>query len=80
MNTLVEALEELHDQYVVSVNLAVESGDLARATELAARYEDDAIVLMAQREGLTHLLPLKRRTTDSRLRTLVNRFRHITAA
>lgn len=78
--TLIEELDELHSNYVVTVNSAIEQGDLARAEELATCYEDEAIQLMAEREGKTHLLPLPRRTPDSRLRRLVRRVRTSHAA
>ncbi len=70
--TLIEELDALHATYVVAVNEAIEADDLTRAEALALAYEDDAIQLMAEREGLTHLLPLqRRRPADSRLRRIV---------
>ena len=70
--TLIQDLDALHATYVVAVNKAIEADDLARAESLALAYEDDAIQLMAEREGLTHLLPLqRRRPADSRLRRIV---------
>jgi hypothetical protein len=70
--TLIQDLDALHATYVVAVNEAIEADDLATAEELALGYEDDAIQLMAEREGLTHLLPLqRRRPADSRLRRIV---------
>ncbi|MDQ6641977.1 MAG: hypothetical protein M3Y66_05715 [Actinomycetota bacterium] len=78
--TLVQELDELHTGYVTAVNNAIEHGDLARADELAAAYDDEAVQLMAEREGLTHLLPLRRRTPDSRLRRLVRRLSSTRAA
>ena len=70
--TLIQDLDALHATYVVAVNEAVEADDPARAEALALAYEDDAIQLMAEREGLTHLLPLRRRRpADSRLRRIV---------
>lgn len=72
-NSLVHDLDLLHDGYVDSINTAIAADDLALAEELAAGYESDAIAMMAQREGLTHLLPLTRPTTPSRLRRLVAR-------
>ena len=70
--TLIQDLDALHATYVVAVNEAVEADDPARAEALALAYEDDAIRLMAEREGLTHLLPLqRRRPADSRLRRIV---------
>lgn len=73
---LVDELDELHAHYAQAVNLALESGDTATAEELAAAYDDDAIRLVAEREGKTHLLPLLRRgAPDNRLRRLVARLR-----
>jgi hypothetical protein len=70
--TLIEELDALHATYVVAVNEAIGADDLVRAEALALAYEDDAIQLMAEREGLTHLLPLQRRhPADSRLRRIV---------
>jgi hypothetical protein len=75
--TLIEELDALHATYVAAVNEAIESDDLARAETLALGYEDDAIQLMAEREGLTHLLPLqRRRPADSRLRRIVRVLTH----
>ena len=59
--TLVEELDELHAAYVVAVNEAVADGDLDAAARLAANYDEDAIELVADREGKQHLLPLMRR-------------------
>lgn len=72
-NTLVQDLDLLHAGYVDSVNRAIAADDVALAEELAAAYERDAVQLMAEHEGLTHLLPLTGRTTPSRLRGLVAR-------
>jgi len=70
--TLIQDLDALHATYVVAVNEAIAADDLASAEELALAYENDAIQLMAEREGLTHLLPLQpRRPADSRLRRIV---------
>jgi hypothetical protein len=72
MPTLLEELNDLHAGYVVAVNTAVEGSDFARAEELAAMYEDDAIQLMAEREGKTHLLPLRRqKSPDTALRRMI---------
>lgn len=72
--TLVQELDELHDFYVVAINTAVEDGDVERAEQLAAGYDTDAIQLIAEREGLTHLLPIRRPAhSDSRMRRLVAR-------
>ena len=51
------------------------------AEQLAQGYEDDAIRLMAEREGLTHLLPLQRQVPhESSLHRLVRRLRPSRAA
>ena len=57
-----------------SINLAVEEDDLVRAEQLAQAYDDEAIRLIAAREGKTHLLPLARPTrVETPLRRLVAR-------
>ncbi len=75
-STLVEELDTLHDGYVVAVNEAVADNDLARVERLAAAYDHDATVLVAEREGRTHLVPLVRdRQQGSALRRLARRGR-----
>ena len=70
--TLLEELNDLHACYVGPVNLAIEQNDVARAEELAVTYEDEAIALMAEREGKTHLLPLRRQKSfDTTLRQMI---------
>ena len=79
--TLLEELNELHASYVEAVNLAIAEDDPARAEELAAAYDDDAIQLVAEREGNTHLLPIRRPARyDTPLRRLVNRLNRSHAA
>ena len=56
--SLIDELNELHDYYASKVEVAVSRDDLVSAQSLAQSYEDDAVRLMAEREGLTHLLPL----------------------
>ena len=75
-NSLVHDLDLLHADYVASVNAAVAQGDLRVAEDLAASYETEAVQMMAEREGLTHLLPLTRPTVPSRLRRLVGLVSH----
>ena len=58
--TLVHELDALHNDYVIAVNQAVADNDLARVERLAGDYDRDATLLVAEREGLTHLLPLVR--------------------
>ncbi len=55
---LIDELDALHASYVEAVNAAVAQDDLALAEELAARYDREAILLMAEREGRQDLLPL----------------------
>jgi hypothetical protein len=74
--TLVEELNDLHASYVEAVNFAVAEDDLGRAEELAADYDNEAIQLIAVREGKTHLLPIRRPAPyDTPLRRLV---KHLT--
>jgi len=71
---LIDELNDLHDSYARSIEAAVARDDVALAEQLAQSYEDDAIRLMAEREGLTHLLPLQRTVRhESSLRRLVRR-------
>lgn len=79
--TLRQELDQLHDEYVVAVNQAIADGALDRAEELAAAYDDDAVELVADREGLTHLLPIDQPVRhESALRQLVRRHRANPAA
>lgn len=72
--SLVQDLNDLHASYVTAINLAVAEDDIVRADRLAADYDRDAIQMIAEREGKTHLLPLQRRgEPDSTLRRLVRR-------
>lgn len=59
--TLVEELNELHAAYVIAINEAIADGEVDAAVRLAANYDEDAIELVADREGKQHLLPLTRR-------------------
>lgn len=78
---LIDELNQLHDHYASQVNEAIERDDIATAEQLAQGYEDDAILLMAEREGLTHLLPLQRPAPrESSLHRLVRRIRPSRAA
>lgn len=71
---LIDELDELHDHYARLVETAVARDDLAAAESLAQGYEDDAIQLMAERENLTHLLPIQRGgRPESALRGAVRR-------
>ncbi len=78
---LIDALNELHDHYARQINEAVERDDLDGAEALAHAYETDAVQLMAEREGLTRLLPLAPfGTRESSLRRVVRRLRSAVAA
>ncbi len=78
---LIDELNDLHASYVAAVNAAVAADDLAEAERLAAAYDDEAVQLVAEREGLTHLLPIRRPDTpDTPLRRLVSRLRPTRAA
>lgn len=57
---LIDDLNDLHASFVAGVNHAVEIGDLVLAVELAQVYDDEATRMVAEREGKTHLLPLRR--------------------
>lgn len=56
---LIDELNALHASFVQGVNGAVEDGDLDRAVELARVYDLEATRMVAEREGKTHLLPLR---------------------
>ena len=77
---LVDELNVLHDSYVTAVNIAVEQNDENLAAQLAQAYDDEAIRLIAEREGKTHLLPIRRPAEpETPLRRLVRRL-HLTRA
>ncbi|WP_182526029.1 hypothetical protein [Nocardioides dongkuii] len=63
--TLVQDLDALHASYVAAINSAVESDRDDEVAELAAAYDREATVMVAEREGRTHLLPLLRRRRRS---------------
>lgn len=78
---LIDELNELHDYYASKIEAAVGREEIEVAEQLAQAYEDDAIVLMAEREGLTHLLPLQRPVAqESSLHRLARRLRPSRAA
>ena len=78
---LIDELNQLHDHYARQINEAVERDDLEAADVLAQAYETDAVQRMAEREGLTHLLPLPPfGTRESSLRRAVRRLRDRIAA
>lgn len=55
---LSQDLDVLHASYVDAINTAIESGHDDYVGELAASYDREATLMVAQREGKTHLLPL----------------------
>jgi hypothetical protein len=71
MSRLIDDLNTLHDGYVNAINTAVGRDDLDRVHALAAEYDDEAVLMIAEREGKAALLPLRRprrrSTTLSRL-------------
>jgi hypothetical protein len=89
MTRLIDELNALHASYVDAINAAVAHDDLTTAADLAADYDRDAILMMAEREGRQDLLPLfgldadGGRTTverDTPLRRLVKRVTALRAA
>jgi hypothetical protein len=74
MPRLIDDLNTLHDGFVTAINMAVAADDYDRADRLAAEYDDEAIQLIAVREGKTDLLPIQRPVhADSGLRSLIHR-------
>lgn len=53
---LIDELNALHSTYVGALNTAIDAGDHQGASELAADYDREAIMLMAEREGRQDLL------------------------
>jgi hypothetical protein len=75
---LIDELNELHTHYAEAIERAVAEDNYPKAEGLAAAYDLDAVQLVAEREGKTHLLPLFRTATpDTPLRRLISR---VTAA
>ncbi len=64
MTRLIDELNALHASYVDAINAAVAHDDVTTAADLAADYDRDAILLMAEREGRQDLLPLFGLDTD----------------
>jgi hypothetical protein len=73
--SLVQDLNDLHASFVTGINAAVDNNDLELADRLAAEYDTEAVKMIAEREGRTHMLPLVRRgeSTDTPLRRLVRK-------
>ncbi len=81
MSRLTEDLNALHDRYVDAVNFAVAENDLDRADALASMYDEEAILMIAEHEGRTDMLPIRRPShADSGLRALVRRLTRHPAA
>jgi len=82
MSRLIDDLNTLHDGFVEAINIAVADDDLDRANSLAADYDTEAILMIAEREGRTDLLPLHRPAhADSGLRAQIRRLtQHYAAA
>ena len=51
MTRLIEELNTLHASYVDAINHAIESDDVELAAEMAAEYERDTLLLVADRDG-----------------------------
>ncbi len=67
---LLTSLDALHAEYVDRINRAVTVDHLQDAHALAAAYDDEATLLVAEHDGLTHLLPLQRQIPAQRLRRI----------
>jgi len=81
MSRLIDDLNTLHDGFVEAINIAVADDDLDRADRLAAEYDEEAIEMIAIREGRTDLLPIRRpQHVDSGLRSLIRRISQHRAA
>jgi hypothetical protein len=57
MSGLTADLTALHDRYVESVNLAVAADDLDRVESLVAEYDDEAIRMIIDAEGIPAFTP-----------------------
>lgn len=77
---LIDELNELHSHYARAIDVAVSGNDFSEADRLAQEYTNEAVVLMAQREGKTHLLPLAIPARETPLRRLVARLKASQAA
>lgn len=67
---LLTSLDALHSEYVARINRAVTVDHLQDADALAAAYDEDATRLVAEHDGLIHLLPLRRQVPAQRLRRI----------
>jgi len=81
MSRLIDDLNTLHDGFVEAINIAVADDDLDRADRMAAESDEEAIEMIAIREGRTDLLPIRRpQHADSGLRALIRRISQRRAA
>ncbi len=67
---LLTSLDALHAEYVDRINRAVTDDHLQDADTFAHAYDEEATRLVAEHDGLTHLLPLKRRIPAPRRRRI----------
>ena len=65
-------IDALHDSYVEAVNVAIADDDLARAEELASRFDEDTLDVFV-RHGRIAPLPTTVRPSSSAVRRLVER-------
>src|SRR5690349_1238687 len=61
-------LDALHAEYVERINSATQSGRDGDVDGFVTAYDTEATQLVAEHEGLTHLLPLQRPATAQQLR------------
>jgi len=75
MSGLTADLSALHDRYVESVNLAVAADDLDLVESLGAEYDDEAIRMITDAEGIpASPTPVRRQAPAATgLRALVRR-------
>ncbi len=57
---LLTSLDALHAEYVDRINRAMNDDQLDNVHAFAAAYDEEATRLVAEHDGLTHLLPLQR--------------------
>jgi hypothetical protein len=61
-------LDVLHEEYAEAINLAIAANRDDLVAELAAAYDLDATRMVAEHEGKTHLLPLRKPDNPGRTR------------
>ena len=62
-------LDALHAEYVERINSATQTGREDAVDEFVTAYDTEATQLVAEHEGLTHLLPLQHRANARVRRT-----------